>query len=100
MMEWKKGKQIFGVWIFFEAQQNLSLKKSAGKDKEIRCHQPSSPATASSCPIIAQMSPLTFVAVAVAVEKAVAVAVTVVVAKAVAVAVAVRGWWQWQWQWW
>ncbi len=52
---------------------NFLLKKSADKDKEIRRHQPSSPAAASSFQVT-QMSPLTFVVVAMAV----AVAVTVV----------------------
>ncbi len=52
---------------------DLLLKKSADKVEEIRRHQPSSPAAASSCQVT-QTAPSTFVVVA----RAVAVAVTVV----------------------
>ncbi len=57
---------------------NLPLKKSADEDKEIRHHQPSSPAAASSCQVT-QTSPLTFVAVA--------------------VALVWRWSWRWHWRW-
>jgi hypothetical protein len=70
-------------------------KQHYDKDKEIRCHQPSSPAAASHCPVTHSL-PLTFVAVGVVMAVAVAVVVVVVVlvafslarARAVAVALA------------
>ncbi len=74
--------------------QNLPLKNQhSDKDEEICCHQPSSPAAASRCPVT-QMSPLTFVALAMARAGAVVVVAAVVVefalagARAVAVVVA------------
>jgi hypothetical protein len=67
--------------IFFVAQPKSAIKKTASDNDEDICHrQPSSPATASRCPVN-PMLPSTFVGVAVAVAWAVAVvlAVTAVV---------------------
>jgi hypothetical protein len=58
--------------LFLWHNQNLPLKNQhSDKDEEICCHQPSSPAAASRCPVT-QILPSTFVAV---VAKAVAVGV-------------------------
>ncbi len=59
---------------FFLPGKPTKLKQSADKDEEIRRHQPSSPAAASSCRVT-QTSPSTFVPVAVARAVAVVVAV-------------------------
>jgi hypothetical protein len=105
-----KIKKIARTLIFFVAQQKAAVIKNqhSDNDKEIRCHQPSSIAATSRCPVT-QTLPSNFLSVMVARAMAVLVAVVVAVAGgavkvALALAVAVlswggQGWWWWQWRW-